>query len=913
MTAEEVPERYKQVDAYDVPTVSAVAAGADVIALADGEGRVDCITAEGREHVVSRDSVTDLAVADRVYLLADGTLEAFSYAGSRVWSAELPGSRVVTADPVTDRIFVRLDEGTFVGIEGRTGAETGRFDQPNADVAESPQVAAYDGRLAVASWSFLTVLSETGERLSERTLSGAVTSVGLLPGRVVASLKDGQLVGYGDEGQAWHVDGGATWLAPTGTTALAARIDGDDVAVSVDGERSTLAGLTGTPLAVTPDLSLFCTRNSDTVSTHAAIGEADGSVDISIATDTLDAADPAVSVELSNEGEAVVEVDAEVEAAGATLRTTHLSAVVESGRTTRRRLALDGVTDEEVVVTVDAGDATATAELPVRERITELAVETELETVTSGVLSGAIELTNTGESEITGLSVGDTHLGELAPDSSRRVPFERDLPTGETPIEADDVDPVAADTAVETTPTDITLAADDRGFLAVTLSNDTPVEMSDEVTVSGVPEPEGELSLEVTIPSRGVHRTLVPVTETGERIVGVETAGGRISERVSLDRSSLLSAAGASTESEPPGNVEPASVSTSGGGFDGASTGVEGEVPISLDRRFPAGEYERGTAVPEELVLRNEDDRPVEATLTIDEDGYHQQLEIAPNTEATGTRYHVSYDGTLSVPSVALTCERGTVSEPAEELPLSDGPFVPLVVWRPGDVADGGTVTLVVEATDAAWTLTELRLGDERTEPLDVTVGPGETARTAVSTAYEPDGEITRAVVRGRPANADGEHATESVRTLLARESLVGAVGSQVRDLSFAIGEDSRVVDGLGVLLVVVGNEGSSPVDGVELSASGATVERSMYAEGDEPGTTLAPGESVEYIVDLEGVEPDRDLAVDLTVATAGGGSKSAIARARTDADGEVRPEDWSIEVEESPVTYPPRLSTQYE
>lgn len=912
--AEEVPQRYKQVDAYDVPIVAAVDAGTDSIALADGEGRVDCITAEGREHVVSREAFTDLAVADRVYVLANGILEAFSYAGSRVWSADIAGSLAVTADPTTDRLFVRTDEGTFISIDGRTGAETARFDQPNADVAESPQVAAYDGRLAVASWSFLTVLSETGERLSEGMLSGAVTSVGLLPGRAIASVKGGQLVGYDDEGEVWEIDSEVTWLAPTGKSALAARINSDDVAVTADGERLTLSGLTGTPLAVTPDLSLFCTLNSDTVSTHAAVGEHDGSVDVSIATETLDGADPTVLVELSNEGEAIVEIDVEAEATGAKSRTNRLQAVIESGRTTRRRLVLDNVTDEAVTVTVCAGDATATAEIPVEERTTELTVETELEAVTAGVLSGSIEVTNTGESDITGLTVGDTHLGDLASGSSSRVPFERDLPTGVTAIEADDIDPVAADTAVKTTPTDIMLAADDRGFLAVTLSNDTPVGMTDKLRVSGVPDSEGELSLEVTIPSSGVHRTLVPVTEAGERTVSVETSGGRISERISLEQSPFLSATDASAEPGYTSENEPATVSISGGGFDGASVDIDGEIPISLDRRFPVGDYERGAAIPEELVIRNEANQSLDVTLTIDEDGYHQQLEMDPNTDISGTRYHVSYDGTLSVPSVALTCKQGTVSVPAEELSTTDGPFVPLLTWRPDDVADGGTVTLVAETTDIAWTLTEVRLGDERTEPLDITVEPGETARTAVSTPSKPEGEITKAVVCGRPANAgEGEERnTEAVRTLLVRESTVGAVGSRPQDISFEIGDDSRVSGGLGALLVVVENEGSSPVEGVEISASGAIVERSMYGDGDGPGETLAPEETVEYIVDLEGVEPNRDLTVDLHIETVGGGSKYAIARGRTDADGEVQPGDWSIEVEESPVAYPPRLSTFY-
>ncbi|MFC6793086.1 hypothetical protein ACFQFH_00635 [Halobaculum halobium] len=536
----EVPERYVQVDAFDVAEVAAADAGAGAIAVATADGRVSLITSGDRRRVARKDGVIDVAVADRVYVLSGAELEAFSHAGSRVWGVDVPDGQSVDADPDDDRVYVRTGDGEFVVVEGRTGIEAGRFEQPHADVAESPAVAAADGRLAVASWSFLTVLDSTGEQLDEQTLSGAVTDVGLLPGRAVVSLKDGQLVGYEGDDCLWEIDGDVSWLADAGVAALAARVAGSDFAVDADGNRHPLDGVSGTPIAATPSLDLVCTVGSGTATVYAAVGRADESVTVTVESESLRPADPTVVLAFTNEGDRAVEVDATVDADGASVASSTVSATIDAGSTQRRRVSLGPLSADEVTVTAAVGDASTEKVLEVQEETTALHVESVLHGVEDGVLSAAIDVENDGDTSVTGVTVGETTVGTLDPGESERVPLEQDLPSGAVTVRADGVDPLETETTVPATPTGIDIESASKGFLSVTLHNDTPVAVDDQVTVEGVPDDDGSFSMPVSIQANGAYRLALPVASAGERSVTVETSGGRVSERLSLTRCSLL-------------------------------------------------------------------------------------------------------------------------------------------------------------------------------------------------------------------------------------------------------------------------------------------------------------------------------------------------------------------------------------
>ncbi|QZX99093.1 hypothetical protein [Halobaculum rubrum] len=911
-----VPDRYVQVDAFDMPAVAAADAGTGVIAVATADGQVDLITSGDRRRVTRRDGVIDIAVADRVYALTDAELEAFSHSGSRVWGVDVGDGRSVDADPDDDRVYVRTGDGEFVVVEGRTGIEAGRFDQPHAEVAESPAVAAADGRLAVASWSFLTVLDSSGELLNEQTLSGAVTDVGLLPGRAVVSLKDGQLVGYEDDEQLWGLDGDVSWLADAGIAALAARIAGSDFAVDADGDRRPLDGVSGTPIAATPSLDLVCTVGSGTATVYAAVGQGDESVGLSVETESVRPADPTVVLALTNEGDRAVEVEATVEAEGAGVASSTVSATIDADATQRRRVSLQNPSDDEVTVSAVVGDESTEKTLEVQEETTAVQVQTTLDAVEDGVLSATIDVENEGETSVTGVTVGETTVGTLDPGESERVPFEQDLPSGAVEVRADGVDPLEAETAVPTTPTAIDLESESDGFLSVTLRNDTPVAVDDEVTVEGVPDDDGSFSMPVSIPANGAYRLALPVASPGERAVTVETSGGRVSERLSMTRSSLLedtSTGGVAARADA-GGAAPGSTGSQGrsGAGSGSAGGAGDPLPVSMDRQFPSEPPRRGVVFEERLVVSNESREPVEFELRTDDGGYAQRLKVRGNGQAVGTRYHVPLESTLSLPSVRLEQEGRTASLPATELAVDEGGLVAMVTWRRDGAGDGGELSVSLESDEGTWDVEEAVVGGERSAPIDARVSPDSPAHVTVATPHTLRDDVAKAFVRARRVDGRStEGDVQQINTLVVHESVTDGDDDRVDDLSVEVESDSRVEPGFGSVFLSVTNDGSRPVTGVSIDADGPHVEYSGYADGDG-GETIAPGSSLRYVVDLEGVEPGDEVVVDAEV-TAGEGATHATVSAVADEDGAVESGDWSLDVETDESDQPSRLSTQYE
>ena len=911
-----IPDRYVQVDAFDMPEVAAADAGAGVIAVATADGRIDLITSGDRRRVTRRDGVIDIAVADRVYALSDTELEAFSHAGSRVWGVDVADGRSVDADPDDDRVYVRTGDGEFVVIEGRTGIEAGRFDQPHAEVAESPAVAAADGRLAVASWSFLTVLDSSGELLGEQTLSGAVTDVGLLPGRAVVSLKDGQLVGYENDERLWGLDGDVSWLADAGIAALAARVAGSDFAVDADGNRRPLGGVSGTPIAATPSLDLVCTVGSGTATVYAAVGQGDDSVGVRIETESVRPADPTVVLALANEGDRAVEVEAAVEAEGAGVASSTVSATIDADATQRRRVSLQNLSGDEVTVTAVVGDESSEKTLEVQEETTAVRVQTTLDGVEDGVLSAAIDVENEGEASVTGITVGETTVGRLEPGESERVPFEQDLPSGAVEIRADGVDPLEAETAVPTTPTAIDLESESDGFLSVTLRNDTPVDVDDEVTVEGVPDEEGSFSMPVSIPANGAYRLALPVASSGDRSVTVETSGGRVSEHLSLARCSLLqdSPAGAVTERTGAGGHGRGQTRSQGrsSAGSGSTRGDSESIPVSIDRQFPSEPPRRGVVFEERLVVSNESHEPVEFELRTDDGGYAQRLKVRGSGQAVGTRYHVPLESTLSLPSVELEHEGRTASLPATELAVDDGGLVAMITWRRDDASDGGELAVSLESDEGTWDVEEAVVGGERSAPVDARVSPGSPTRVTVTTPYTLRGDVAKAFVRARRVDGrSSEGDLQQINTLVVHESVTGGDGERVDDLAVEVESDSRVERGFGSVFLSVTNDGSRPVRGVSVDADGSHVEKAMYVDGDD-GETIAPGSSLRYLVDIEGVDAGEDVVVDAEV-TAGDAATRATVSAVADDDGAVGSDDWTLDIETDESGQPSRLSTQYE
>ncbi|WP_435143355.1 hypothetical protein [Halobaculum sp. P14] len=906
--------RFLQVDSFEFGDPVAAAGGDDAVVVADDTGAVEAVRTDGHQVLTDADGVDDVAVGGRAYVLAGDALEAYSLEGSRVWGAEIAGAESVDADPTTDTVFVRTGGGEFAVFDGRSGVERDRLDQPHADVAEAPSVAAYDGRLGVAAWSFLTVIDDDGDVQTEVSLDGAATAVGLLDDLVVVALKDGRLAGYTDDGELrWTLDVDADWLAPKAAAWLPGRGNAGVFGVDPDGSRLGVDGVSGRGTAAsTVGSDLLCELDGATATVYALTGETDGTVSVDVVSDSCTKSDGTVAVEFTNDGDVTVEPEVTVDADRATPTSSVLTVTLDPGETRRRRVVLREFDEDadSVDVTVGVDGETTTESVDVTEATAALAVETGAMRVDRGTLSVEVDVANDGTAAVDGVRVGGRDVGTVSAGETKTVTVETPLPAGDLTVEAAGVDPEPVELDVPTVPTDIEVDATGDGFVAVTLRNDTPADATDDLTVRNAQAADVEHSRSVELAAHGAYRLLLPVVEDGSRDVVVETSGGRLTEPLTLERSDLLpdpagSNRGSSSRavSESADSLAAPEPDPGSGPAAAGSTGA----PVSVERSF-ASTPRRGITFEEKLVVDNDGDQPVEFTLSADDGGYEETLSVRGRSTAYGRRYHVAYGDRVSVPPVRLRGDWGTIEEDGAEFAVEASPVVPLLTWR--DRADGGaTLTYSLETDGGNWSFSELVFPDTDVQvPVDIDAAGG-TATGEVDLPVQPDRRVVVAKLVGQ-VGAD----RQTVRTLCPHESLVGDDdASALADVDVALQTDSRVVDGRGALFVELTNAGGD-VSGVTVEASGGAVDDTMYVP--QTVESFGAGESVEHIVDVDGVDGGDAVTVTLTLTADGADAdeRTVTVAASADGDGDIPSDAWRIEDDAGGHgrDLPDRLSTAY-
>ncbi|MFD1527050.1 outer membrane protein assembly factor BamB family protein, partial [Halolamina salina] len=658
--ADSQPPSYTRIDSFRAGSVQAAAGGETDLVVADSEGTVELIGAGTRHTLVDDATDADVAIADHAYVLTAGGLEAFDADGTRLWTADIDGQQV-EADPTAGDVYVATDEETFVRFDAESGAELGQFDQSHPDLAETPAVAAADGRVAVALWTFLTVFSSVGEELTSITLDGAAVDVGFLDDTVVVSLKDGQLIGYDGETKQWENDRAFTWLADSAETTLLGYAGKQACLVDRDGDVTELRDVRGEPIAATSDASLLATHHNGTVTVYGAVDGGEGTVSVSIVDDPITPSNSVVGVTFENDGWGPAETTASVDVDGATPSTPTLSATVPPGGRVDERVSLRGVDEdrESVTMTVATEEQESTATVPIETEQRDVAVSVEPLGIDHGEATLEVTVANEGSVPLTDVAAGDREIGTVRPGAEHTFRVESELPASPVSVRTAELPPSTFGAEIPPTPTDIGLEIDENGLLTVSLENDTPAPVVDEVTIENAHTVEGELSFEVEIPERGQYRLSIPVLEAGERSVAVDTAAGRVSRQLSLDR----------TPGFEPSRAESRTVSAGSSADRLDDGGPTDEGTASVDRSFSTETPTRGERFVEALTVENDGETTVQFELVADDGDYRIPVTVDAGSEAVGRRDHAAFGDEITVPAVRLEGDDGDAFAPARSLP----------------------------------------------------------------------------------------------------------------------------------------------------------------------------------------------------------------------------------------------------
>lgn len=487
---------YAPVESFESERVTAMAADGERVVLGTEVGTVDVVTTDDRTTVEFDAPVTDLAVGNRVYVLAGDTITALSTAGTRVWSVERPGASQIAALPEADVLGAVTDADSLVGFDGETGGEEFEVDRPHADVTDDPGFFGTDGAFVLVAWSFLAVRNLDGSERFDRNLDGAIESAGIVGDTVVVSLKDERVVGIdamtGEK--RWERELAVTDLPDRGEDALLFTAEGQLVSLAPDGTYTTVSDLPSGNVYPTSDGRLFCAVSGGTVAVYCSTGDLAAVLDVSFdGAELVPGETDAVAFEVRNAGDRPVTGRLRADGEGVTLRDADWEVDLAPGESATRSVEVDAVSADDaaaIAVTAD-GDQLASVSLPVADAPSgSLDAAVELDAVADGAANLSVTVENAGDAPATGLRVspGDVRLDALAPGESATVAVETPFDPGTSvPVAVRGDDAVAdAEVSLPERACEVAVETTD-GFVDAVVENPTEATLVDDLVVAGEP------------------------------------------------------------------------------------------------------------------------------------------------------------------------------------------------------------------------------------------------------------------------------------------------------------------------------------------------------------------------------------------------------------------------------------------
>ena len=484
---------YAPTESFESGRVTAVSADADRVVLGTDAGTVEIVAADGRTTVDFEAPIADLAVGNRVYALADGSVVALSTGGTRVWSVELPEASELAALPEADVLGVVTDDDRLVGFDGETGGQEFDVDRPHADVTGDPGFFGTDGAFVLVAWSFLAVRNLDGSDRFDENLDGAIESAGIVENTIVVSLKDERVVGVdlttGEK--QWERELAVADLPDRGDDALLFTADEQLVSLEADGSYASVADLPSGDVYPTSDGDLFCVVADGTIAVYSSTAGPEV-LDFSVEDDGLVRGETdAVTLRVENRGDRPVAAPLRVVGDGVALDRASWTADLAPGESATRSLAVESIrTDDTAALAVESeGDLLDSLSLPVEAPPgASLAAAVSLDAVTDGAAALTVTVENEGDAPATHVSVspGDAKLGRLAPGESAtadlELPFEEGTAVPVAVRSDDDAAEVEAPLpdrgcAVDVDATD--------GFVDATVENRADATVTDDLVVSG--------------------------------------------------------------------------------------------------------------------------------------------------------------------------------------------------------------------------------------------------------------------------------------------------------------------------------------------------------------------------------------------------------------------------------------------
>lgn len=937
---------YKKIGSFEGERIDAVGVGDRAVTVGSGQ-QLTLVSGTDRFAFEHDDTVTDIALGNRIAVLSSNRLVAYTRDGNRVWTRTFDSPHAVTTLP-GGKLAGILEPTRLRTLEMDTGQEQFTVERRRPGQPRDDQFIGTDHGFVSATWSFLRCVDSSGAEVFDYNLNTAIRDVGCCDGILVAALQNGQLRGIDMQTseRCWQTELPVRQVAPSGEGELLLSTGDGIKSIEPEGTIDSVSSLTDGNIYTARDGSVICSVRSGTVVTHVP---SESVLDIDIATDSAGVGGT-VDVEATNVGDAEHDVTLEADLAHADLAPSERQIQVSPRESRLTDFPIESVrTDGEAIFTVRV-DGRVVAQRPIEiadAAESTVAAEADLYPIeiSDGVTELGLTVENTGSVPLDSVILLETdeQAEDLTPDDTWTRTITKPYEPGRTITVGMEV--VRGNRRTELAPTchlpdspSIELEQE-RDALHGRIDADDRVTWSDELVIEAPGADRVRSPVEI---ENGTLLVVVPVYEDGIARIGLSELGITDQARMG-ERGPLADLSGRTTRDTARGGItdrgySPTSPSGSGiseGSTDRPSRNREtglasasdsrNETPedtshtdtvgptVSIERQVSDSRVAVGQAVRERLTVRNDGNDTIEPTVVVS-DGHLSLGDLAAGETSTIQRIVAPFSTeAIQLPEAAVRTEdRVADRTPAKRVTVTD---TSIGIRSVVDPADGRYELALDNKCTDTYRVDAVEFGGQQIERDTHVLAAGE--RTVLTGSLQSPPDRDRAAIEGTLSVTNSNREQESIDIV----AVVRELSDSGTDDPFekTIGPSTKVAGEYGTVVLVFENMATERLSDVTLKAKGDPINEMLYSRAHRE--ELPPGERVEHYVDLKtGVE---NVGFDITVTYALGGTEQShtyrVSGPAVDTESEWTDDhraSWELESggdgTDGSTEFPSRVSTRY-
>jgi len=400
---------YKKTNSFEISGHSAAAVGTDKIAVAEGSSAL-LITSSGRFTIEHSAPITDIALGENVIILDEDKITGYSADGDQIWDRDNEDYLTISATN-NGGTYATLSEENISIFNTFTGNEISTINRSRPGDSDDKLLATPNGFL-YSTWSFLTLVDQTGTQLFDRDLGTVIQNIAYLDNKFVVSVQTGKVIGIGSKkgDTKFKTEMNAQQLSPIGNGELFIKTQKGIHAIDAQGKINSRPNLNSGKVYQSGNGDVFCEITDSLIIKYT---HKKHNIDLSIHTDEVGVGST-VNVKAKNiSGEAnEIEVNAELE--GCKLAPAQRSCKLESSESEILDFPVSNIhTEGEASFSVTVDDVVSAQKTLLVEdaAIGALGVDPELEitSIENGQAELKITILNTGGVVLDDIKVIETN------------------------------------------------------------------------------------------------------------------------------------------------------------------------------------------------------------------------------------------------------------------------------------------------------------------------------------------------------------------------------------------------------------------------------------------------------------------------------------------------------------------------